>query len=153
FGGRSCSAHTAFPLLYSLASQTKEWIHTGVCRQHRASIQGGLMQVSGRRSWFVAALLMALGSLSSVTQVQSGQGTEAKSTGCSNDDSRLKLPPGFCATVFADDIGHARQMVVSPAGVVYVNTWSGVYYGNKPPHEGGFLVALQDKTGAGKAGI
>jgi glucose/arabinose dehydrogenase/mono/diheme cytochrome c family protein len=72
---------------------------------------------------------------------------------CANDDSGLKLPPGFCATVFADDIGHARHMVVSPSGVVYVNTWSGVYYGNKPPHEGGFLVALQDKTGAGKADI
>jgi glucose/arabinose dehydrogenase/mono/diheme cytochrome c family protein len=37
--------------------------------------------------------------------------------------------------------------------VVYVNTWSGVYYGNRPPHAGGFLVALQDKTGAGKADV
>jgi len=72
---------------------------------------------------------------------------------CANDDSGLRLPPGFCATVFADDIGHARHMAVSASGVVYVNTWSGVYYGNKPPHEGGFLVALQDKTGAGKAGV
>jgi glucose/arabinose dehydrogenase/mono/diheme cytochrome c family protein len=79
--------------------------------------------------------------------------TESKGGGCPKDDSGLKLPPGFCATVFADDIGHARHMVVSPSGVVYVNTWSGVYYGNKPPHEGGFLVALQDKTGAGKADV
>ncbi len=62
------------------------------------------------------------------------------------------MPPGFCATVFADNIGHARHMVVAPSGVVYVNTWSGDYY---PPNdvlpEGGFLVALQDKTGSGKA--
>jgi transposase len=31
-------------------------------------------------------------------------------------------------TVFADNIGHARHLVVAPNGVVYVNTWSGVYY-------------------------
>jgi len=72
---------------------------------------------------------------------------------CPNDDSDLKLPPGFCATVFADQIGHARQLVVSPDGVVYVNTWSGAYYNNAPSHAGGFLVALQDKTGAGKADV
>jgi glucose/arabinose dehydrogenase/mono/diheme cytochrome c family protein len=44
-------------------------------------------------------------------------------------------------------------MVVGPSGVVYVNTWSGEYYGNAAPHGGGFLVALQDKTGVGKAGV
>src|SRR5208282_2683523 len=78
---------------------------------------------------------------------------EAQGSGCSNDDSGLKLPAGFCATVFADEIGHARHMVVGPSGVVYVNTWSGRYYGNDKPHDGGFLVALQDKGGAGKADV
>ena len=64
----------------------------------------------------------------------------------------LTLPPGFCATVFADGIGHARHMVVSPSGVVYVNTWSGRYYGNAAPPAGGFLVALagQDRCGKGR---
>src|SRR6202012_3752759 len=33
------------------------------------------------------------------------------------------------------------------------NTWSGEYYNNDKPHAGGFLVALQDKTGAGKADV
>src|SRR5208282_1854834 len=60
---------------------------------------------------------------------------------------------GFCATVFADGIGHARHMVVASNSVVYVNTWSGRYYGNDTPHAGGFLVALQDKSGAGKADV
>ncbi|HEY6926989.1 MAG TPA: PQQ-dependent sugar dehydrogenase [Steroidobacteraceae bacterium] len=69
---------------------------------------------------------------------------------CKND---LKLPPGFCATVFADKLGHARHLVVAPNGVVYVNTWSGRYYGNDQPHEGGFLVALQDTTGSGHANV
>jgi glucose/arabinose dehydrogenase/mono/diheme cytochrome c family protein len=73
--------------------------------------------------------------------------------GCPGDDSGLALPAGFCATVFADGIGHARQMVVSPSGVLYVNTWSGRYYGNDTPHAGGFLVALQDTKGAGKADV
>src|SRR6266849_4230878 len=77
----------------------------------------------------------------------------AANAGCPRDDSGLKLPPGFCATVFADDTGHARHLVVSPNGVVYVNTWSGRYYGNDAPHAGGFLVALQDTTGTGKANV
>ena len=76
-----------------------------------------------------------------------------KGASCPNDNSGLKLPAGFCATVFADGIGHARHMVVGPSGVVYVNTWSGEYYGYDTPHAGGFLVALQDKTGAGKADV
>src|ERR1700722_13242534 len=69
------------------------------------------------------------------------------------DDSGLTLPAGFCASLFADGIGHARHMVVAEGGVVYVNTWSGRYYGNDTPHAGGFLVALQDTTGSGKANV
>jgi glucose/arabinose dehydrogenase/mono/diheme cytochrome c family protein len=72
---------------------------------------------------------------------------------CPHDDSGLKLPAGFCATIFADGVGHARHLVVAPNGVVYVNTWSGRYYGNDTPHAGGFLVALQDTTGSGKANV
>ena len=66
-------------------------------------------------------------------------------------DVGLTLPEGFCATVFADSIGHARQLTVAPNGTVYVNTWSGEYYGNDTPHPGGFLVALRDTTGDGRA--
>jgi len=72
---------------------------------------------------------------------------------CPEGHTGLKLPPGFCATVFADKIGHARHLVVAPDGVVYVNTWSGRYYGNDTPHAGGFLVALQDTTGSGHADV
>src|ERR1700756_2375930 len=83
------------------------------------------------------------------SNAHSGMGAQT----CPNDESGLKLPPGFCATVFADNIGHARHMVAAPNGVLYVNTWSGRYYGNDTPHAGGFLVALQDKTGSGKADV
>jgi glucose/arabinose dehydrogenase/mono/diheme cytochrome c family protein len=79
--------------------------------------------------------------------------SRSETTACPQNDSGLRLPAGFCATVFADGIGHARHLVVAPNGVVYVNTWSGRYYGNDTPHAGGFLVALQDTTGVGKADI
>jgi len=93
--------------------------------------------------------------VNSMASAPSGSKADAgsKKPLCSSDDSGLSLPAGFCATVFADGIGHARHIVVAPSGVVYVNTWSGEYYDNDKPHEGGFLVALQDKTGAGKADV
>jgi len=72
---------------------------------------------------------------------------------CPGDNGGLSLAPGFCATIFADNIGHARHMTVSPAGVVYVNTWSGQYFGFDTPPAGGFIVALQDKDGDGKAEV
>jgi glucose/arabinose dehydrogenase/mono/diheme cytochrome c family protein len=78
---------------------------------------------------------------------------QSASSACPDDDSGLTLPAGFCASIFADGIGHARHLLVAPNGVVYVNTWSGRYYGNDTPHAGGFLVALQDTTGTGKANV
>jgi len=36
---------------------------------------------------------------------------------------------------------------------VYVNSWSGRYYGNDTPPPGGFLVALQDTNGDGQADV
>ena len=77
-----------------------------------------------------------------------------RGSACAGDNGGITLSPGFCATVFADNVGHARHMVVAPNGVVYVNTWSGRYYANtenaKAP-DGGFLLALQDTTGSGRA--
>jgi glucose/arabinose dehydrogenase/mono/diheme cytochrome c family protein len=72
---------------------------------------------------------------------------------CPGDNGAITPPPGFCATVFADNIGHARQMVLAPNGVLYVNTWSGRYYRNDKPPAGGFLIALKDTTGNGRADV
>jgi glucose/arabinose dehydrogenase/mono/diheme cytochrome c family protein len=104
---------------------------------------------------FPRLLIAALGALSLSSSLATDQShAQTKSLICQNDEGGLKLPAGFCATIFADGIGHARHMVVAPNGTVYVNTWSGAYYppSDKPP-AGGFLVALQDKAGAGKAGV
>jgi len=72
---------------------------------------------------------------------------------CPGDNGGITLPPGFCATVFADSLGHVRHITVAPNGDVYVNTWSGKYYGDKPVHAGGFLVALRDSTHDGVADV
>src|ERR1039457_4276755 len=92
-------------------------------------------------------------SLAASAQNQPSPGTKTKGGSFSHDDSGLTLPAGFCATVFADGVGHARHLVVAPSGVVYVNTWSGGYYGNVAPHAGGFLVALEDSKRTGKADV
>src|SRR5271168_2408837 len=99
----------------------------------------------------IATLLCAVTQL--MTPGVSLAGDAAAKPLCPNDDSGLALPAGFCATIFADGIGHARHMAVAANGVVYVNTWSGRYFGNDTPHAGGFLVALQDTTGVGKADV
>jgi glucose/arabinose dehydrogenase len=101
------------------------------------------------------AVIVPLCVLSSLVSLRSLAKSEmaAASQGCPKDDSGLKLPAGFCATVFADGIGHARHMVAAANGVLYVNTWSGRYYGDDTPHAGGFLVALQDQAGARKADV
>jgi hypothetical protein len=77
----------------------------------------------------------------------SPQGTQTNT--CVGDNAGITLSPGFCATVFADNIGHVRHMVVAPNGVLYVNTWSGRYYHNDTPPAGGFLVAFKDTKSAG----
>jgi glucose/arabinose dehydrogenase/mono/diheme cytochrome c family protein len=97
------------------------------------------------------AVLGAMCAGSSEAYAQSAPAPQPNRAPCPQSDSGLKLPAGFCATIFADGIGHARHLVVAPDGIVYVNTWSGRYYGNDTPHAGGFLVALKDNTGSGKA--
>src|SRR5580692_2362913 len=104
--------------------------------------------------WFV--MLMS-GTWCAIGSSASAQGAPAPgqsaAASCPANDSGLKLPAGFCATIFADGIGHARHLVVAPNGVVYVNTWSGNYFGDDELPPGGFLVALQDTSGRGKADV
>jgi glucose/arabinose dehydrogenase/mono/diheme cytochrome c family protein len=72
---------------------------------------------------------------------------------CQNQDTGITLSPGFCATIFADNLGHVRHLAVSSDNVVYANSWSGRYYHNDTPSAGGFLLALKDTTGSGKADV
>jgi glucose/arabinose dehydrogenase/mono/diheme cytochrome c family protein len=107
--------------------------------------------LSRRSLWatLIIGLALASGSLSAAPGGQAATATPV----CAEDNGGITLPAGFCASVFADGIGHARHLVVAPNGVVYVNTWSGRYYGNDTPPAGGFLVALQDTKGDGQADV
>jgi glucose/arabinose dehydrogenase/mono/diheme cytochrome c family protein len=107
------------------------------------------------RSFGIAIATLGFFCVGASSAFAQGSAIEAPSASvaCPSNDTGLRLPAGFCASIFADGIGHARHLVVAPNGVVYVNTWSGRYYGNDTPHAGGFLVALQDTTGAGKADV
>ena len=107
------------------------------------------MQSATKRAFVLGAPMafaLALG-------VQFIAATTALASACPSDNGGLSLPKGFCATIFADNIGHARQMAVAPDGTVYVNTWSGVYYKNNDLPSGGFVVALKDTKGAGVADV
>ncbi len=88
---------------------------------------------------------------SKTTDSVSASSTVASST-CPGDNGGITVPSGFCATVFADTIGHARHIVVNSNGDVYVNTWGGKYY-TSPAHPGGYLVALRDTSNDGVADV
>jgi glucose/arabinose dehydrogenase/mono/diheme cytochrome c family protein len=98
----------------------------------------------------LALILQMAGTTPSSSQTAS---TSQPGASCPGDNGGITLPKDFCATILADAIGHARQLVVAPDGTVYVNTWSGVYYKNDKPPPGGFLVALKDTKGAGQADV
>jgi glucose/arabinose dehydrogenase len=79
--------------------------------------------------------------------------TAAAAPACTGDNGGLTLPAGFCATIFADSIGHARHIAVARNGDVYVNTWSGSYYSEGSGRKDGYVVALRDTTRDGKADV
>jgi glucose/arabinose dehydrogenase len=68
-----------------------------------------------------------------------------KKTAADPDHAGLKLPEGFAATVFADDVGHARHIDVNTNGDVYVSL-SNV-------KDGGGLVCLRDTDHDGHADV
>jgi glucose/arabinose dehydrogenase/mono/diheme cytochrome c family protein len=63
------------------------------------------------------------------------------------DTAGLALPPGFCATVFADKIGHVRHIVAGEDGLIYANSAPDREDGTVPSG----LAVLQDADGDGKA--
>jgi len=112
----------------------------------RATVAGKLPMIVG--TIFLAGLLLTTGQ----SHAQATHGASTAGSGvCVGDNGGITLSPGFCATVFADKLGHARHLAVAPNGVVYLNTWSGLYYHNDTPPPGGFLIALQDTKGDGRA--
>jgi glucose/arabinose dehydrogenase len=74
---------------------------------------------------------------------------------CPGDNAGLTLPAGFCATVFADSIAHARHVAVASNGDVYVTLEGdkGAPPGVKVIPPPGAFAALRDTNHDGHADI
>lgn len=117
------------------------------------------MQMPGK-VWLGVSLLVApsFAVLAAIVRMTAGASAmradaPAQKPACQGDNGGLSLSPGFCATIFADNLGHLRHLVAAPDGAVYANTGSGRYFPNAPPPPGGFLIALKDTTGDGRADV
>jgi glucose/arabinose dehydrogenase len=64
--------------------------------------------------------------------------------GCAADNGGLELPPGFCATLFADSLSSPRHLIVAPNGDVIVAIRS-------TQQVPGGIVVLRDINGDGRA--
>src|SRR5437867_1583193 len=90
---------------------------------------------------FVSLIFASVAALS-MTQ-SSGN---ARHPACAPDNAGLKLPAGFCATLFAESLAAPRHMVVAPNGDVIV----AIRAGRDRP---GGVVLLRDADGDGRAEI
>lgn len=77
---------------------------------------------------------------------------QRRTPACAADNGGLKLPAGFCATVFADSLSGPRHIVVAANGDVLVNAraprQSGAESGTAPT---GGVYILRDADGDGRA--
>jgi len=82
----------------------------------------------------------------------------APSDRCDRGNGGITLPAGFCASVFADEVGVARHLVVTSTGDVYVALESGSRPSANTTHmrgekgRGG-IMALRDTNSDGRADI
>jgi Glucose/sorbosone dehydrogenases len=118
------------------------------------------MPSSCRSAAALSIVCIALGSACSAgresthTAGSVSDSARARIQGCPGDNAGLTLQRGFCASVFADSLVHARHIVVAPNGDVYV-TLEGT--SNDPravhglPHAS--FAALRDTNNDGRADI
>ena len=118
-----------------------------------ADLHLGQSNTNGRTALCCLASVFALALVSTIGPRALAKSSGAANNACPGDNGGITLSPGFCASVFADNLGHVRQMAVAPNGVLYANTWSGRYYRNDTPPPGGFLIALKDNKGTGRADV
>lgn len=93
----------------------------------------------------IGVLLAGCGDFSTAAEART-----IERTACDADNGGITLPEGFCASVFADQLGHARHIAIAPSGDVYVNTWSS-NYNRRTNAAGGYIVALRDADRDGRA--
>src|SRR5258708_5294013 len=135
--------------LYTQLPAARRAIYTFAPRP--AAIWGSKMRIDRSQNGVVCGVTAAACAFSLAAPMHApAADAAANASACKGDDSGLKLPAGFCATIFADGIGHARHLAVADSGIVYVNTWSGRYYGGATPPSRGFFVALKGTNGCVK---
>ena len=83
----------------------------------------------------------------------SSRSDPAQSTATAGGQVQLKLPSGFTATVFAENLGSTRHLAAGPGGTIYANTWHSPYDTTRRVPAGGYLVALRDTNGDGRADV
>lgn len=87
-----------------------------------------------------------------------GEKPSAANPQCDEGNGGITLPPGFCASVFADEVGVARHLVVTLTGDVYValeDSRRSSANSTKVSGENGRggMIALRDTNADGRADI
>lgn len=104
------------------------------------------MKTTRPSSWCTPRRSRGLGGAALVVLLASGCPEGGEGGPACIEDGSITLPAGFCATVFADDVGRARHIAVTPSGDVFVAN-SDVYADGTI----GGVVALRDEDGDGRA--
>jgi hypothetical protein len=89
------------------------------------------MRIVGQKNGGIVAALAAGAIMAQLgaTRVVAETSAHKATTSCLGGSTGITLPSGFCATIFADKIGHARQLAVAPDGTVFVNCPSSEFLG------------------------
>jgi glucose/arabinose dehydrogenase/cytochrome c5 len=99
-----------------------------------------------------AALLASAAMAPLASAAPAAKAAMSKPAACPGGDTGITLPPGFCATIFADNLGNTRHIVVAADGTLYANTWNGSsYFRGTTADPNGFLIAVEDSNHDGKA--
>lgn len=97
--------------------------------------------------------LLLLGALAGCSR--GGATPAAQQPQCDQGNGAITLPAGFCAAVFADEIGVARHIAIGPDGTLYVALEPGsqTSAGTSRRREAGGIVVLRDTSGDGRADL
>lgn len=111
------------------------------------------MGKSSRAVSFVLLLFatLALGSYTGAIAAHdpADQGMAGDGVKCDPDNGGLTLPRGFCAVVFADQLGRARHIAVAPNGDVFV----AIHTSRGGDNSNVGILAFRDTDGDGKADV
>jgi glucose/arabinose dehydrogenase len=116
---------------------------------HQVSISMQLITPKARHALALSVAIVISACNRSEKAAPASTDSTAAVASCAGNNGGLTLPDGFCATIFADSLGHVRHLVVAGNGDVYVNTLSGDDQASSAP----FLVALRDTNRDGRADV